>query len=120
MMDTHAAVSPDAQPSRMAIVAPAIALAVACVFLIGAVTRPQAESPSSIQIDVNAADLADLQMLPGIGPALADRIITDRDTRGPFDDAADLARVRGVGDRTVLNLEPYLAFNATPANGRLD
>lgn len=120
MMGTQTVVSQETQPSRVAIAAPAIAIALACVYLIGAATPPPFESPSSIQIDVNAANHADLQMLPGIGPALADRIITDRDTRGPFDDATDLTRVRGVGDRTVLNLEPYLAFGAAPANRRLD
>ena len=54
-------------------------------------------------IDVNRADLTDLQRLPGIGPVLASRIIEARRTR-PFESLDDLVRVSGIGPRGVERL----------------
>lgn len=52
-------------------------------------------------IDVNSADRAALQGIKGIGPAIAQTIITERDAHGAFADEADLAkRVRGVGPKS--------------------
>ncbi len=49
------------------------------------------------RIVVNQADRAGLECLPGIGPVLAERIIAERSAHGPFRDAADLSRVKGLG-----------------------
>jgi DNA uptake protein ComE-like DNA-binding protein len=67
-----------------------------------------------LTIDPNVADGPTLQLLPGIGPALAERILAERATR-PFTDAADLSRVPGIGPKTVERLAPYLSF-AKPAS----
>ncbi|SJM59246.1 Helix-hairpin-helix DNA-binding, class 1 [Actinomycetales bacterium JB111] len=48
-------------------------------------------------IDINSADATTLQQLPGIGPALADRIIARREEVGPFASVADLEEVSGIG-----------------------
>jgi competence protein ComEA len=45
------------------------------------------------KLDVNAASLAELQNIPGIGPVVAQRIIEAR----PFKSADDLQRVKGIG-----------------------
>jgi competence protein ComEA len=48
-------------------------------------------------VDVNDAPLADIEQIPGIGVALAERIVDERGKR-PFADWADLiARVKGAG-----------------------
>ena len=60
------------------------------------------------QVDVNAADAAELERLPGVGPALAKRIVEERERRGPFQSAEDLTRVRGIGPKTRERLEPYV------------
>lgn len=52
-------------------------------------------------LDLNTASADDLQLLPGIGPALAARIVADRETRGPFERVDDLERVQGMGERLV-------------------
>lgn len=48
-------------------------------------------------IDVNVATAAELESLPGVGPATAAAIITERERNGPFVDVDDLDRVPGIG-----------------------
>lgn len=52
---------------------------------------------TSSQVNINSATAEQLQILSGVGPALAQRIIEDRQARGPYRTAADLDRVRGIG-----------------------
>jgi competence protein ComEA len=49
------------------------------------------------RIDVNRASAEELTVLPGIGPALASRIVESRASHGPFRTPEDLLRVRGIG-----------------------
>ena len=49
-------------------------------------------------IDVNTADATALEELPGIGPALAERIVSYRDEHGPFASVDELTDVPGIGD----------------------
>ena len=51
-------------------------------------------------INLNTATNRELIRLPGIGPALAQRIIEDRREHGPYSSVADLQRVRGIGPKT--------------------
>ena len=48
-------------------------------------------------IDVNVASADELEALPGVGPATASAIVTERDRNGPFLDVDDLDRVPGIG-----------------------
>jgi competence protein ComEA len=61
-----------------------------------------------VPIDPNRADEAELRALPGIGPALAKRIVEFRRAEGPFGAVEDLRRVRGIGPRTVARLRDRL------------
>ena len=58
---------------------------------------PSAPTVPSGPIDINAADSALLQTLPGIGPTLAQRIIDYRNANGPFGSVYDLTEVSGIG-----------------------
>jgi len=49
------------------------------------------------RVAINRATLAELDALPGIGPALAAAIVADRAARGPYRTPDDLSRIRGVG-----------------------
>lgn len=69
-------------------------------------------------IDVNAATVEELQLLPGIGPAMAERIVADREEGGAFESVEDLMRVSGIGPRTIENIRPFLrAFEGEGGKG---
>lgn len=52
-------------------------------------------------VNLNTAGESELQLLPGIGPALAARIIADREAHGEFKSVDDLDRIKGIGPRTI-------------------
>ncbi|MGB0112729.1 MAG: ComEA family DNA-binding protein [Ilumatobacteraceae bacterium] len=54
-----------------------------------------AEPPGPV--DVNRATAEELDVLPGVGPATATAIVTERDRNGPFASVDDLVRVPGIG-----------------------
>lgn len=65
-------------------------------------TPPSAgTAPVGGVVNINTATLAELEALPAIGPAIAQRIIDDRAANGPYTQIEDLARVRGISARTV-------------------
>lgn len=59
-------------------------------------------------IDINTADAALLAMLPGIGEAMADRIISYRIEYGPFQSCEELLNVSGIGEKTLSEMLPYI------------
>ena len=71
----------------------------------------RAGGDDSAPLDVNLASAAELERLPGVGPALAARIVEARTRDGPFGSVDDLRRVRGVGGATLERLRPRLAVN---------
>lgn len=68
----------------------------------------QATQPA--QVAISRATAAELETLPGIGPALAARIIAWRDSAGGFRTLDDLAKVRGIGPATLARLKPLLTL----------
>ena len=50
-------------------------------------------------MNINTAGLAELDALPGVGPATAQAIIDDREANGPFTAPEDLMRVSGIGEK---------------------
>ncbi|HEX7120528.1 MAG TPA: helix-hairpin-helix domain-containing protein [Longimicrobiales bacterium] len=67
------------------------------------------------RIDPNVAPEEELDRLPGVGPALARRIIAAREEGGPFRSLRDLTRVRGIGPSALQRLAPHLRLPAPPA-----
>ncbi len=59
-------------------------------------------------VDLNTATAAELDALPGIGPALATRILEWRAEHGRFRDIAELEQVRGIGPRMMQRLAPLV------------
>ena len=60
----------------------------------------------TMTVDLNTADAAELQLLPGVGPARADAIVRDRAARGPYRTLDELDRVPRIGPRTIAGLSP--------------
>ncbi len=70
------------------------------------------------EVNLNIASQAELESLPGIGPAKANAIIAFRSENGRFRSLADLDRVPGIGPATLANLSPLVSFTGetvTPA-----
>jgi competence protein ComEA len=60
--------------------------------------QPPSRLPASVGlVNINTADAATLETLPGIGPALAQRILDFRQASGPFEQSEDLMDVSGIG-----------------------
>jgi competence protein ComEA len=60
------------------------------------------------RLDPNMEDADELARLPGIGRALAERIVDEREAGGPFNALGDLTRVAGIGPATLERLGPFL------------
>ena len=59
--------------------------------------NPTSKEPAGAALNVNHATAVELEGLPGIGPALARRIVADREAQGPFATVSALDRVPGIG-----------------------
>ena len=80
---------------------------------VGEDAPPPADAPSrgilpDGRINLNAASAAELETLPGVGPARAQAIIAEREAR-PFRVPGDLRRVPGIGEATFQRLAPLVA-----------
>ncbi|MDN6639990.1 MAG: helix-hairpin-helix domain-containing protein [Tetragenococcus sp.] len=64
----------------------------------------QEVNQSEDTVDINAADLTELQELSGIGPAKAQAIIDYREENGPFETVDELSEISGFGEKTVEKL----------------
>ena len=69
-------------------------------------TDPQA------RLDLDNATAQQLEGLPALGPAMARRIVANRDSFGPFKAIENLRRVRGIGPKTLARLAPLVTFGA--------
>ena len=65
----------------------------------------------STRIDLDAASPEEIERLPRVGPALARRIVANRDSLGPFGSLSGLRRVKGMGPATIDRLEHLVTFS---------
>lgn len=59
------------------------------------------------KVNINTATAKQLQLLPGIGEVIAQRIVDYRTESGPFKSVDDLLNVSGIGDAKLEQLKPY-------------
>jgi len=112
--------TPDADLARLNLAAPVADGARVAVPRVGAAAPPVdpaavtggsgsdgtigAGAASTGPVDLNTATAAQLDALPGIGPATAAAIVRDRETHGPYASVDDLSRVRGIGPAKLAQL----------------
>jgi len=80
----------------------------------GGTPRPSADSPQAGagngQVNINTADEKELDTLPGIGPAMAKRIIEYRETEGAFQSIEDIKKIRGIGEAKFAKLKDKICI----------
>lgn len=81
-----------------------------------AVAAPAPAAPAAAAVDINKASLEELDALPGIGPALAQRIVDYRREHGPFQKVDDLLAVKGIGPKMLAKIRDRLAAAPAPKN----
>ena len=65
------------------------------------------ESQDSLQIDINTADVEELDELPEVGPSTAESIVEYRQANGQFTSVDELEDVPGIGPATLEKIEPF-------------
>jgi competence protein ComEA len=79
---------------------------------LGAQSSTARQTPADAQagpaLNLNTATAAQLEALPGIGKATADRILEYRQKSGGFKKVEDLMNVRGIGEKSFLKLKPLI------------
>mgnify|MGYP006370312001 CR=1 FL=1 len=60
------------------------------------------------KININSAYSSDLQLLPGIGEVMAERIIEYREKTGGFKDIRDIKKVKGIGEKKFESIKQYI------------
>ena len=59
-------------------------------------------------MNLNTATAPQLDLLPGVGPKLAKRILDYRKSHGPFTDIAQIMEVKGIGEKNFAKMRPFL------------
>lgn len=72
------------------------------------VAAPAGSDEARGKVNINRADLSQLDSLPGIGPGLAQRILDYRAANGPFQTTEDLLGVPGIGETIFLGLRDLI------------
>lgn len=74
----------------------------------GAAPEEKKSAEADGKININTADSATLQEIPGIGPSKADRIIQYRESEGRFNSIDDIKNISGIGNKTFEGIKEYI------------
>jgi competence ComEA-like helix-hairpin-helix protein len=104
--------------SRRAVIALAFAGLSSFLLVLAAIPHHATKKPPAHPIDINSANSVQLQEVPGIGPATADKILQMRKSYGSFKSVDDLLSVRGIGPKRLEKMRKFLiAGHAVPRKG---
>ena len=65
-------------------------------------------APGQGTVNINTANAEELQRIPGIGPAMAERILDFRKTNGKFTAPEDMLQISGIGEKKFAKMQPYV------------
>ncbi len=94
---------------------------IACIFSLPAVlcaispVLAAKKKPPAAPINLNTATSDQLQEVPGIGPATAEKILQMRKAYGPFKSVDDLRAIRGIGPKRLEKMRKYLTVGKSSA-----
>ncbi len=80
----------------------------ALIVLTAGTVVPLSAAEKADPIDLNRATAQDLIQLPGVGEAIAKRIVDFREEHGPFNRVEDLMKVKGIGEKSLEKIRPYV------------
>ena len=95
-----------------------VTLLVACLGAASAYAQNNRSMPAaqaSAVVNLNTASVAQLETLPGVGKATAERIVEYREKNGGFKKVEDLMNVRGVGEKSFLKIKPLITVTTSKA-----
>jgi competence protein ComEA len=94
-------------------VAAVLAVALAVLAVPGLSAAAGKAQPTG-RINVNTASVEQLTTLPGVGPALAARIVEYRQKSGSFRSTQELMNVKGIGEKNFARIEQWLTVGEAP------
>jgi competence protein ComEA len=93
-----------------------LAMGVATVSAQQSSSRPATAASAAAPVNLNSATVPQLEALPGVGKATAERIVEYREKNGGFKKIEDLMNVRGIGEKSFLTLKPLITVAVAKAD----
>jgi competence protein ComEA len=84
-----------------------VVLFVALILAVSSLAMAADDAATGV-VNINTAGTEQLQLLPRVGPALANRIIEFRETNGLFKSVDELVAVKGIGEISLTKLVPFV------------
>jgi competence protein ComEA len=84
------------------------------LFISALAVSAQTKQPPAHALDLNVANVKELQQVPGIGPKTAQAIVDFRHKSGPFRRVEDLLAIKGISQRKLDKMRPYLKVSPPP------
>ena len=88
----------------------------ALCFVLAIATSATTKKPPLKPININSATSEELQQVPGIGPATAEKILTMRKSYGAFKSVDDLLAIKGLGKKRLEKMRKYLTVGKASAS----
>jgi|SRR6266404_1859873 len=76
------------------------------------------KKPPARPVNINTATSEELQQVPGIGPATAEKILQMRKSYGAFKSVDDLLSIRGLGQKRLEKMRKYLTIGKAASSGK--
>src|SRR5437879_6984786 len=96
----------------------AFAIRIALILCLLLTPGALAKKPPAKPVNINTATSEELQQVPGIGPATAEKILQMRKSYGAFKSVDDLLSIRGLGQKRLEKMRKYLTIGKAASSGK--